>query len=256
MTTSQYHAESLDCLGMSGIPDPTAIGQLRSRFAELGISLPASVAEWFGMRDGVELLQRYSDCDQPIALEHLGEPLQWCWGKERDCIREGLLPFMVEHQGVCLWAVRLDAGDDPPVMIARDPDLEWHPCASSFSTFVACQVWDHAEVLADASDRVVLAAQAAPLRKVDLEFLRVRFHERPTTHGWPGKHQYRFDRDDARVLVRDGGDQADWWLATSSQGSAKALAREVWCCADLATSLWSNDPRGAGVLQRLRGCAW
>jgi hypothetical protein len=251
-----YHAETLARLAMAGTPDPTAVGQLRSRFVERGASLPASVAEWFGMRDGVALLQRYGDGDQPIALEHLGEPLRGCWEQERDCIAEGLLPFLVESQGACVWAVRLDAEDDPPVLVSRDPDLAWRPCASSFSTFVACRVWDHAEVLTDASNRVVLAAQAAPLRSVDLEFLRARFREGPTTHGWPGRHQYRFERDDARVLVRDGVGQADWWLAASSQRGAQALARELWSCADLATSLWSNDTRGARVLQRLRGCAW
>jgi hypothetical protein len=159
---------------------------------------------------------------------------------------------MVENQAVCVWALRLDGGDDPPVVVACDPDLEWRPCAESFSAFVGCEVWDHSEIWDETGARILLQAQATPLREADLLFLRARFTEAATTRGWPGNNQYRFERDDVRVLVWDGEDQADWFITATTEGWLAAVAAELWECADLRTSLWSNDGRGEQVLLGLR----
>jgi hypothetical protein len=251
--SSRFHQEALQRLAIPHLPDVTRAAALTQRAAALGVKLPASFVEWYAMRDGIELLARNSNTDDPVAIEELGESLEWRWDVTHDLVQEeGLLLFMVENQAVCIWALRLDAGDDPPVVVARDPDLEWRACAERFSTFIGCQVWDHHEVLSEDARRILLAAQASALEEKDLAFLRSRFSENPTTHGWPGDNQYRFERGDARVLIWDSEDQADWWVSATTEASLASLARELWGCAGLSGFLYSNDLRGQRVLQSLR----
>nr|BFE59268.1 hypothetical protein GCM10020063_037940 [Dactylosporangium thailandense] len=75
--------------------------------------MPASVREWYSLAAGQEIR---------------------------------LLPFMIENQGVCFWAVMLDGSDDPPVMISLDdlePSDEWTMLAATFSDLVYTRIWDH-----------------------------------------------------------------------------------------------------------------
>jgi hypothetical protein len=225
---------------------------LEARFAFLGVALPPAFAEWYAMRDGIELLRRNSNCDKPVEIGALGEPVTWRWDQPRDLVCEGLLLFMVENQAVCVWALRLNAGEDPPVVVARDPDLAWRACGERFSTFIACQVWDHVEVFPGRQHRILLCANGAPLEAKDLASLRSRFSERASSQGWPGDNQYRFERGDSRVLVWDGEYQADWWLSATTEANLAGLVRELWECADLQESLYSSDPRGESVLRSLR----
>ncbi|MBS2011441.1 MAG: hypothetical protein JST00_00905 [Deltaproteobacteria bacterium] len=247
-----FHQEALARMGLQHVFDPEAMDSLKARAATLGVTFPASFVEWYGMPDAINLLRRNSNCDDPIEIERLGETFQWRWDEKQDWLRDGLLLFMFENQAVCVWALHLDGSDDPPVVVARDPDLKWRPCADRFSTFIACQVWDHREVFNEDGAHVLLQAQAVPLHERDLAFLRKGFDQKPTTHGWPGDNQYRFQRGDYRVLVWDSKEQADWWITASSEDRVGDLASELWGCADLQTSLWSNDARGEAVLKRLR----
>jgi hypothetical protein len=250
--SSLFHEGALARLGVQHALDPRAMRSLKERATALGITLPASFVEWYGMRDGIDLLRRNSNADDPVEVERLGERFQWRWDEKQDWLQEGLLLFMFENQAVCVWALRLDGSDDPPVVVARDPDLEWRACADRFSTFITCQVWDHIEIWDEQGARILLQAQAVPLKENDLAFLRKRFDSAPTTHGWPGDNQYRFQRGDYRVLVWDSPEQADWWITASSDEGLADLASELWECADLRRSLWSNDARGETVLERLR----
>ena len=137
-------------------------------------------------------------------------------------------------------------------MVADDREnYEWRRHAATFSTFIECQVWDHEEV-GEPGAAIQLFAQATELRDADLSFLRARFHERWTTHGHPGDNQYRFERGDTRVLIWDGPGQADWSVTATTEHDLADLAAELWGCADLPKSLWSNDERGQRVLHRLR----
>ena len=249
--TPRFHQEALRRLGVEYAPDPAAMRALAARAESLGITLPASFVEWYGMRGGIELLKRNSNCDNPLPIERLGDRFEWRWDEAPDCVAEGRLIFMFENQGVSVWALGLSGEDDPPVFVARDPDLEWRICAETFSTFVGCQVWDHTEIFdpADPPARVLVQAQDVALRGDDLAFLQRSFGARATTHGWPGDNQYRFERGDARILIWDGEDQADWWITAFSSGSLAAIVAELWSCGGLRTSLWSNDERGAEVLR-------
>ncbi|WP_394842043.1 hypothetical protein LZC95_33820 [Pendulispora brunnea] len=223
---------------------------LRMREEELRISLPASFVEWYGMQGGIELLQRNSNCDNPVFIERLGAPLEWPRDAPTDCVAGGHLVFMVENQGVCIWAVQLGRLDDPPVFVARDPDWEWRPCAETFSAFMECQVWDHAEIFADA--RILIQAQDAPLQSDDLAFLRRNFTERTATRGWPGDIQYRFEHGETRLLLWDGEDQADWWICMQTGENLTEIVEKLWNCGDLRTSLWSNDPHAEDAIQKVR----
>lgn len=136
-------------------------------------------------------------------------------------------------------------------MVARDPDYEWEEHAAHFSTFIGCQIDDRVEVLGP--DLVLLQAQDVPLRDEDLARLRGWFREGSATHGWPGRHQYRFASDTARILIWDDPEyQADWFLASRSENALVEIASTVWSCGELAQSLWSHDERGEAVLARLR----
>jgi hypothetical protein len=200
-----------------------------------------------------ELLKRNSNCDDPLPIERLGDRFEWRWETAPDCVAEGRLIFMFENQAVSVWAVGL-SGEDPPVFVARDPDLEWRVCAETFSTFVECQVWDHTEIF-DPNDppaRILLQAQDLPLRGNDLRFLQRAFGARATTHGWPGDNQYRFERGDARILIWDSEGQADWWITATTPEGLASLIGELGNCGGLRTSLWSNDERGTEALETLR----
>jgi len=251
----RFHQEALQRLAVQHRPDPAALRALEAGKAALGIRFPASLVELYGMRDGAGLLRRLMGDDDPIELEHLGEALAWRWPEPRDCVAEGLLPFLVENQAVCLWALRLDGGDDPPVLVARDPDLDWRPCAATFSEFVACRAWERVELWGGAEPgdpHILLQAQDGPLVADDLRFLRQWFEVLPATQGWPGENQYRFQRDHARILVWDGESQADWFVSATSEAGLEAVLGELWSCGDLRRSLWSNDERGQRLLVRKR----
>jgi hypothetical protein len=248
----RFHSEALRLANVSYEEDPHAADVLRRRQAELGVPFPASFVEWYAMKGAMELLRRYSGTDQPIAAECLGDVKRTSFGiDDRLWPREAVLPFMVENQGNCIWAIELDAGDDPPVIVARDPDYEWQRHADRFSTFTACQVLDYGKVLSE--DLIQLAAQDAALQGQDLAFLRSRFDEGPRTHAWPGDEQYRFANVDGRILVWDVREsQADWWIASKTKDGLEKLARTVWMCGGLSRSLYSNDERGEAVLEKLR----
>lgn len=251
----RFHKGTLQLLSRQYERDTAAVRGLEERAFALGVALPASFLEWYGMRDGVALLSGGGGADDPVEIERLGVPIEWRWPKKRDLVKEGLLLFMVENQAVCIWALQLDAGDDPPVLVARDPELEWRPYAPCFSTFIECQMWDQSVIGAAAApggSRILLQAQDAVLRPGDLRSLRQIFEEKPTTHGWPGENQYRFECDTGGLLIWDSEDQADWFIAARSESALMKVATDVWNCGGLRESLWSNDERGEKLLKEIR----
>lgn len=255
---SRFHRASLAALDLEPILDDHARDRLTSLGQRIGAPLPLSFVEWFGMHGAVEILHRHTNCDDVIAIESLGDPdrVRFAVG-DRFWPREPLLPFMVENQGVCVWAIHLDGGDDPPVLVARDPEFEWRQHTPTFSSFIACQIEDHQKVLGthptSAEPPLLLQAQDIPLRDQDLVHVRARFREGTITRGWPAETQYRFSSDDGHILIWDDGEtQADWFIAAPSEDALFETASRVWSCGELAESLYTNDGRAEAVLAKLR----
>jgi hypothetical protein len=247
---ARFHEEALRELRLPYEADANAVDALHRRADAVGVQFPAAFVEWFGMRNARAILREHSNSDEPLEVAELGaEAYLFKGGTVPTSTHGRMLQFMLENQGVCTWGIPLDAGDDPPVLVAVDPDFEWRAHVASFSAFIACQIWDYAKVYTG----VLLAAQSTELAPTDLAFLRHRFRQRTTTHGWPTRNTFRFERDDdARVIVCDGDGQADWWLSARSEETLTALARELSRCADLSTSLYGVDERGERALRALR----
>jgi hypothetical protein len=267
---------------------------LAEREHACGISFPPSVREWY-LFDGPALDLKIGcgpTADTMIPLRGLGRPFaDWFFepadapprrqglckyltcrrrGSHRipaprrdidDTIRNGLLEVMIENQGVCRWAVKLDGSDDPPVMYeidTREPDV-WKLCADTFSTFMYCRALDFGHCLKDMA--VAVRGFDPPLAPSDLKLLQSRFAEGPRTYGVPGHTNYRFFAPDlvspdSAILLYDGEMEADWHLVATSDEALLQLLREVWNCGTLQETLRTfNDPRSQQVLDRARSGA-
>jgi hypothetical protein len=174
MTTEapmDFHRRALAIFRATPAPmteSETALATLARREAALGLTLPAAVRAWYAIDGASELLRRGLDA-QGIALEELGAPYEGLAEEPIDLVPSGWLLVLVENQGVCSWAVRLDGSDDPPVDVELDsmPEPEWQPFAATFSAFVEhCACWtaraDHPLAVSGvASPEVWARAQSA-----------------------------------------------------------------------------------------------
>jgi hypothetical protein len=248
----KYHHEAVKLLPHLPEFSTFAADLLRQRAEQLRITFPASVREWYSLEGAVQFLYLYSNDDSPLKIEELGEPFDdWYGGGPKNFLSEKLLLFMQENQGVCNWAIRLDDGPDPPVVVevSTAPNPEWLPCADSFSTFVWSQIWDRSQHEVDVS------AQEIELLEVDLRFLRSNFHQLHTTYGWPGSVNYRFESKNATILIWDGKDRGvDWFLSAPSAAELKELLAKVWHCGNLAESMY-GDVVAEKVLSQMRAGA-
>ena len=110
-----YHQATFRRLGIVPVASADQQAFIAERERVCGIRFPASVTEWMGLR-GVETLfyEKTNNDFLPFAgngpewsrIFPLGDP---------DQIRQGYLCVASENQGVVIFYVRLDEGDDPPV---------------------------------------------------------------------------------------------------------------------------------------------
>ena len=201
--------------------DP-AISRLKHLEKLIGTHLPPALREWYGLDGGIDLLERYSNHDYPLSLTSLAE--------DRDKhLRQSHLIFMIETQGVCHWAVRLDESDDPPVVVQwRDDDpTEWQTVTARFSDFIYFWIWDHARTYYH------IQAIGKPLSETDLQVLRDHYHELLSTATWPEMTNYRFVEADRRLLIWTGEDQANWYLWSDNLETLEALIRTLWTRIDM-----------------------
>ena len=272
----QFHARTFAMASATPALSQAAVRLLEERERECSLTFPASVREWY-MFDGPGLGPKVG-CgptrDMMVPTRGLGRAFS-DWSAEHDpakpdrlddFVRAGLLVVMIENQGVCTWAVKLDGSDDPPVVVEVDSrrsaaspgEVRWEPCAVSFSTFMYCRAWDEGCCLTDNPDKLVMAfAQDKALAPGDLEFLQSHFSEGPRTHGHPGATNYRFFTGNSAILIWDQGDYerggaADWWLAASSDEALLDVLHKVWHCGSLRETLYANDPHSRAVLDQLK----
>lgn len=246
-----YHSRTFELLGIDPIESPSARAELDALEHRHGIELPPSVREWYSQESALDLLFRYSNCDHPIPISELGdERLDTHDGGPHDLLDKGLLPFQYENQAVCVWAIRLDGSKDPPVVVDFDSQFtKWLDCSNQFSTHIYCRVWDHS--FAMGRDCLVMA-NIEPVGNTTIEALSAAFEHEPTTHGWPGRTQYRFKREDESILIWASDEQADWFVSADSRLSLEQLLREVWHYDSFATAAYSNADDCQSLLSRLR----
>lgn len=136
-----FHARALTLLEVAPPVSAAATDELARLERERGILLPPSVREWYALEGAGELLRRGID-GQGIHPHELGRPHEG-FEEPVDLVPEGRMLLMVENQGVCSWAVRLDGSNDPPVDVEYDsmPEPEWSPFTPSFSHFVRYCIW-------------------------------------------------------------------------------------------------------------------
>ena len=102
------------------------------------------------MEGAVEIIARFSNADHPVSIEEMGcsliESGRECLPDPRKCT---FLVFKRENQGVCAWAVLLDASADPPVFLDFDSRFNSPvKCSDSFSQYLYSCVWDYSQGLA------------------------------------------------------------------------------------------------------------
>jgi hypothetical protein len=210
----RYHEAALALLGITGATDSAAVATLAAIERQLKISLPKALVDWYSVPGAPQYLVGHTS-DDIVPLEQLGQPVpNWFGSGPRDFSQRGLLLIRAENQGVCHWAIPLDQGDDPPVLVEVDtaPNERWLPHAARFSTWAYVQAWEVAAA------RMPVQAVAAGQPRGNLPtLLRVRdtFEALDSTFGWPGDRQERLYRDGVRIIAWHE-EAIDWSLYAES----------------------------------------
>ncbi len=240
-TMGRYHAATFSLAGIQARPSPRNLDDIVPLERRLGQLLPESFRELVTSDAYPQLLATFSNGDAPLPARELGTS-RW---RAPDDPPPGVLQFMIENQGVCRWGVELQTAD-PEVLVQVD-GKRWRLCAESFSEWLRCLVLDH-QVIA----RAVYSGQAEPLRDATLAHLCARFGRRPSTYGWPGNDNHRFTHELGDLLLWNGDDQCDWWIAPSDIHHARALLDLLPFEADTPGWLYEIVPEGAPALHEWR----
>ena len=248
----RFHQPACDLLRLAPTVDLDERAAITERERRLGVRIPAALVEWYTLRGAMDVLAGATG-DRALGAAELGEPSDGWGGGLTQLVDLGLLVIRVEHRGACRWAVRLDDGADPRVLVAVGAQAEgaiWRLHATSFSDYVFTLAWDRLAFVLP----YCLAAQDLPLERRDLAMLEQRFIQRQRTWAWPGHTNYRFERGDQRVVVWEGDRQADWSLLAGSAEGLAALGRTVWDRGGLASTLYApaGEPGSEEVLAGLR----
>ena len=198
-----------------------------------GAKFPPAVREWYSLRDAREILEKYSNYDAPLSLNDLLESAkQPKTFRYWDFSGQTMLPFIVETQASCLWAIHLDGSDDPPVRVAGVSDGVWELAADKLSFFILNWVWNHFYW----QEECVLYAEDQSLSLQDLAFLRQVFTELPTSN--PAPAIFKFMMGDKHIHIWTINEQQSrWWLQAGSKTSLLELAQKVEQCGTLFHTL-------------------
>src|SRR3954469_12149127 len=94
-----YHQATFSLLGTKPQTSKPAFKALAEREQLLGITLPASLREFYSLKGASALLEQNSNQDPAVPIEELGS---------HEEVAHGVLKIQVENQGVVAWYVRLD----------------------------------------------------------------------------------------------------------------------------------------------------
>lgn len=247
----QYHHAILDLLGAAPASFPERLAQIEARERLCGVRFPASVRDFYAMNEADTLFGE-ATADALVALEELGDPADTA---------QGWLRVADENQGVVAWFVRLDAGDDPPVVNNND---EWPEDLSTVDWQMDSQTWTNFifdRLAGDSFDcsGTGLFLTAHDLWSSDLLLTRLREEliEGPPTDA-PAIKVRRF-YDKTRLLtvrLESGNAEAEWKLKARTPEALASLARCVWDFGTLADTLQAGKQapeHGKAILAKLRG---
>lgn len=235
-----FHDATFRLLGREPAVSLAAARCLADAEQRLGVTLPASVRDWYARESAIEILADHSNDDPPVEVRQF-EAIRW---RSRT-----LLPIRKENQGVCAWAVEMDGADDPRTLVDVDSEgSRWFECAASFSAYVYSCVWDHRIVLRQPA---LVQAQNRKLSEFARTELSKRLQSDIATHGWPGRTQYRFRDARFGVLIWDSEQQADWFVGANDHSSLRAGLEMVWTLDGVGNSFYDCSDIGREVLAEL-----
>jgi hypothetical protein len=235
--------------GLPAVIDPGRRRFLADRELELGIRIPAAVAEWYAIGGAVE---HFIQGSSPIIvrLEQLG------MAADGADLAAGRLLLASDYQGCCDWLVDLAStlpagwdvplpglaspaehqtavvkGADPPVWLSDpdDPAGTWSLAAPRFSAYVYAEAWDIALGALPHREDVFAGLDGVLFGDSDLALLRREFVAGPRSYGWAGCFGapdlvvHRFERPGQRVRVAAHPEESEWWLAADSAESLERL---------------------------------
>jgi hypothetical protein len=94
-----FYDESLRLLPAVPEISESAVAKVAEVEARIGRPLPAAVRDWYVREDACAIMRTYSNCDPPVALEDLGQPVT-AWrgnGNLHDLVADGLLYIRSEN---------------------------------------------------------------------------------------------------------------------------------------------------------------
>lgn len=212
------------------------------------VDAPEAVSATLSPEVAHEIARAYDDqvvFPDRILVDEVGSPDRLFPGTPQP-----VLVIAVENQGVCAWGVPLET-PDPVVLVGGDlqgigdSTVEFAP---NVQAYVDARRWDY-----QCLGRVpLIQAQAGDLTDEAASHLAAHYEQVPSTRGWPGAVQLRYQRGSTQLMLWSADGQCDWWISAGSVVDLEAAVREVIGLPDLAGSLWSNDAEGELLLDRVR----
>ncbi|PKO13444.1 MAG: hypothetical protein CVU39_18740 [Chloroflexi bacterium HGW-Chloroflexi-10] len=188
-----YHRKSLEMISHEPV------------FATAPPNLPPSVAEWYSLVNAVELLEKYSNQDDPLPPAEF----RLCRYKDTE-----LVVFLYENQGVVWWAFENCEKDDPPVYINIDPPPDnWLLCCENFSSFVYTRFFDFLHWY---DKKLSILGFGNPLEVNIIDQLHREYFPEPVTYGWPGDTQLRFSNADQRISIQYDDQVSNWHFSANT----------------------------------------
>jgi hypothetical protein len=214
-----YHLKAFDLIGHQ--PELIRHDLLDEFSVKSGLEMPKAVKEFYGVRDAMDLLGNFSNCDQPLSPDQF------------DVITIGGKPaiaFLVENQGCCTWAFQLDGTGDPPVWVdegAARESPKWSATTATFSKFVFLRFFDFqyfTKTLATADEYYF---DTKPVTQEALFQILRPFQQEDSTYDWPSATKHRFWRNDQRIVIFTMSDYSEWQLFAATKSSRETLLAEV-----------------------------
>jgi hypothetical protein len=265
MVALKYHQPTFDLLKIEPEIDPAAVAALDALEKRRSIKLPASVREWYSIKDAEKWL---AGNDNALEAQDFLGSIGSSGGSMADVEKEpdsldrrrlqtqnfrqqminafhynypnlrNLLGVVIENQGVCYWAVKLDDGDDPPVLLCYSHEENWQRFCDTFSHFCFMRVWDWAEHFPywlEVSNFPVTAKMHNALAQI--------YRQKSMTHANNiVPNMYRYGSEHIHILVYEPRfhDKARSWvmLMAASGDDILAVAKLLFSEGDLPDMFW------------------